>query len=69
MGFQGYKGIAAVTENIYIVNDDGVHAIRILQVHGGGVCSIRDIAGQRGKQGNDDADVGLNATFDRPSRL
>jgi hypothetical protein len=68
MGFQGFKGIAAITEKVYIVNDDGLHVIKILEISDDGSCLIRDIAGKRGVQGQIDATIGLEAEFDRPSR-
>jgi hypothetical protein len=69
MGRKGYKGIAAVAEDLYVINDDGDHVIRMCEVRPGAVeCKVMIIAGQPGLNGNVDHEHGCSALLSRPGR-
>ena len=69
MGRQGYKGITAITNNIYVINDDGDHVLKLMEITGRRECRIKVIAGQAGHEGNVDADIGTSALLSRPGRV
>jgi hypothetical protein len=69
MGRQGYKGISAVTQNIFVVNDDGDHVIKLLHLDvERSRCNIQVIAGMPGIEGELDSPVGTQAILSRPGR-
>lgn len=69
MGRKGYKGIAAVAEDLFVINDDGEHTIRLCEVnYESNECHVMIIAGQPGKEGNLDHDQGTSALLSRPGR-
>ncbi|CAE7680941.1 unnamed protein product, partial [Symbiodinium microadriaticum] len=69
MGRQGYKGIASITNSVYVINDDGDHVIKIVELCGKKSCIVKVIAGQPGIEGNIDAEIGTNALLSRPGRI
>lgn len=70
MGRKGYKGITAIGLNLYVVNDDGDHLIKMIQINPAtGFCTIMTIAGQTGMVGNFDHDIGTMAFLARPGRI
>lgn len=68
MGRQGYKGIASISENVYVINDDGDHVIKLLEITGPKECVVQVIAGKAGVEGDADAEVGTDARLSRPGR-
>lgn len=69
MGRQGYKGITSITNSVYLVNDDGDHVIKMLEISGSNQCIIKVIAGQSGVEGSVDSRVGTKALLSRPGRV
>jgi hypothetical protein len=69
MGRKGYKGIAAVAGDLFVINDDGEHTIRLCEVnYETEECKVMIIAGQPGKEGNLDHEQGTSALLSRPGR-
>jgi hypothetical protein len=69
MGRQGYKGISSITNSVYVINDDGDHVIKMMEIIGPKQCIIKVIAGQPGIEGSLDSEIGTNALLSRPGRV
>mmetsp|Transcript_23461 Transcript_23461/g.34439 ORF Transcript_23461/g.34439 Transcript_23461/m.34439 type:complete len:512 (+) Transcript_23461:126-1661(+) len=69
MGRQGYKGIASISENVYVINDDGDHVIKLLEITGPKECVVQVIAEKAGVKGDADVEVGTDARLSRPGRI
>jgi hypothetical protein len=67
MGRKGYKGIAPIGKNLYVINDDGDHVIKLIEIVLNR-CHILIIAGQIGIEGTLDHQKGTCALLSRPGR-
>ena len=54
---------------MYVVNDDGDHVIKLVELHGKKSCLVKVIAGQPGVEGCVDSDIGTDALLSRPGRI
>jgi hypothetical protein len=68
MGRKGYKGVTAIGQGLYLINDDGDHVIKMCEIINQNQCNISIIAGQIGKEGTLDHDIGTQALLSRPGR-
>jgi hypothetical protein len=68
MGRKGYKGITAIGPQLYLINDDGDHVIKMCEVLNQNQCNISIIAGQTGIEGTLDNHIGVESLLSRPGR-
>jgi hypothetical protein len=68
MGRQGYKGIAPIGGNLYVINDDGDHVIKLIEIISRNHCNVMVVAGQVGIEGTLDHHIGRKALLSRPGR-
>lgn len=69
MGRQGLKGIAPIGDNLYVMNDDGLHVIKLLEIiPDTTLYNLQIIAGQVGIEGKLYHEQGTQALLSRPGR-
>lgn len=68
MGRKGYKGIAPIGGDLYVINDDGDHVIKLIEIIHQNYCHVMIIAGQVGIEGTLDHSNGRKALLSRPGR-